>query len=409
MHILYLHQYFKTPENAGGTRSYEMAKRFVRAGHRVTMITTATEPINNKKWEVTNIDGIEVHSLALPYSNHMSFTMRIKAFFKFALASARKAASFDADIIFATSTPLTIALPAVYAKRRLNIPMVFEVRDLWPELPIAIGALKKKHEIYLANKLENFAYRNADHVVVLSPGMKDGVASTGYPDKNITVVPNSSDLDLFDKPYTEGLAFRHKYDWLKDRPLVVYTGTLGHINGVGYLVDLAEKMFDLDPTVCFLIVGYGVEHDKVKEQARSAGVFDINLFMMSKVPKLEIPALLSAANVATSLFINLKPMWANSANKFFDALASGTPIMINYGGWQAELLEQSGAGLSVPSDNPELAAKQLLSFLKNVDGLKKAGNAAKSLAVNQFSRDDLAKQLLNVLEETAQGKITVTQ
>lgn len=145
MKILYLHQYFTTPSMAGGTRSYEMARRLVAWGHEVHMITTDREGIFDpkQKWYETDEAGIHVHWTPIPYSNKMSYGQRIKAFFAFSWRAARKAAKIGGDVVFATSTPLTIAIPGVYASKRLKIPMVFEVRDLWPELPIAIGSSKK--------------------------------------------------------------------------------------------------------------------------------------------------------------------------------------------------------------------------------------------------------------------------
>ena len=121
------------------------------------MITSWREPSDKSSWFQTNEAGINVRWLPVEYTNKMSFSNRIKAFFKFAFESARKAAQIECDLVFATSAPLTIALPAVYASKKQNIPMVFEVRDLWPELPIAMGALKNPISRFLAHKLEKFA------------------------------------------------------------------------------------------------------------------------------------------------------------------------------------------------------------------------------------------------------------
>jgi UDP-N-acetylglucosamine:LPS N-acetylglucosamine transferase len=130
--IIYLHQYFTTPEMPGGTRSYEMARRLVASGHEVHMVTTWREPISSVDWFRTEEAGIQVHWLPLPYSNRMRHSQRVGTFFRFAWAAARKAASLSGDLVFATSTPLTIALPGIYASRRGKIPLVFEVRDLCP-------------------------------------------------------------------------------------------------------------------------------------------------------------------------------------------------------------------------------------------------------------------------------------
>ena len=140
----------------GGTRSYEMARRLVAVGHELNIVTSWREADGRKGWFVTDEAGIKVHWLPVPYSNRMGFNERILAFFKFALLSAHKAASFDSDIVFATSTPLTIALPAVYAARRRKVPMVFEVRDLWPDVPYAMRALNNNFVFWAAEQLEMF-------------------------------------------------------------------------------------------------------------------------------------------------------------------------------------------------------------------------------------------------------------
>jgi glycosyltransferase involved in cell wall biosynthesis len=200
MHILYLHQYFVPPDGSGGTRSYEMARRFVRAGHRVTLVTsTAFFPKHyNFDEPVTRVefDGIDVRALHVPYSNHMRYRQRVAAFITFATRSALVASRIERpDVVFATSTPLTIAVPGILAKVWHRRPMVFEVRDLWPELPIAMGALKNPIARAAAYVLERVAYTASNEVIALSPGMKDGVVRTGYPAQRVSVVSNRCDID----------------------------------------------------------------------------------------------------------------------------------------------------------------------------------------------------------------------
>lgn len=399
MRILYLHQYFNTPSMSGGTRSYEMARRLVAAGHEVHVITTdraAEDGVG--EWRSTEESGIRVHWLPVPYSNRMSFRRRLRAFFGFAMAAGRKARTLGGDVVFATSTPLTIALPAIGASRALRVPMVFEVRDLWPELPVAVGALRNPAAIAAARWLERRAYRNAVHVVTLSPEMKEGVLRTGVPPQRVSVIPNGCDLDMFRVGPAAGRDLRGRYAWLGDRPLVVYIGTLGLINGVDYLARLAGAAHALDPEVRFVVIGSGMEVESVRSAAEEEGVLGESFFMFERIPKRDVPAWLSAADVATSLFIDLEEMWANSANKFFDALAAGRPIMINHGGWQADLLQKTGAGIVVPPNDAERAAGDLLGLLGQPDRLRRAGQAAAALAEERFDRDELAHSLRKVLE-----------
>ena len=377
-----------------------MARRFVARGHEVNLITADRHAAPGSGWRVSDEAGIRVHWLPVPYSNTMSVRDRIGAFFNYARGAAQKAASLPTDLIFASSTPLTIALPAVWAARRQRVPMVFEVRDLWPELPIAIGALKGEPTIYAAKRLERFAYRNAAQVIALSPGMKEGVVNTGYPAERVHVIPNSCDLALFDVPKSAGDAYRAEHAWLGDRPFIVYVGTMGQINGVPYMADLAAKVRAEAPDVRFAVYGGGYDYNNLKARAQELGVFDETLFMPGPIPKKQVPAVLSAATFASSLFIDLREMWVNSANKFFDGLAAGRPVLINYGGWQADILRETGAGLVLDPHDMDKAKDTLLRALRDEAWLKSASRQARQLAEDRFSRDGLAAELIGVLEQT---------
>ncbi len=389
---------------SGGTRSYEMARRLVRLGHEVHLVTTwRDEGEGQGKWFVTNEAGIFVYWYRLPYSNHMGFSARIKAFFSFALAATRKAIELNGDIIFATSTPLTIAIPGVYAARKHKVPLVFEVRDLWPEMPIAMNALKNPVIRKAALQLERWAYRNSDAVVALSPGMKEGIVRTGYPTSRVAVIPNSSDNFEFRFDSEASSRFRAKRDWLGDKPLLVYTGTFGKVNGLTFMVELAKALLNIGSQVQILLVGDGAERVKVINDAKMAGVYNVNLHVESELPKKEIPELLSAATMASSLFIDLPEMRANSANKFFDALAAGKPILLNYGGWMHDLVNKFDCGLAMWSVPIQVVADNLEKKMNDRSWLLSAGQSARFLAEKIFDRDDLANQLLSVLDATKQG------
>jgi len=399
MDIQYLHQYFNTPDMPGSTRSFEMARRLVAAGHKVDIITSWREPTKKKSWFTTEEDGIKVHWLPLAYSNHMEYRNRIKAFFRFAIGAGQKAASIKSDVVFATSTPLTIALPGVYSAKRNKVPMVFEVRDLWPELPIAIGALKNPISKWLASRLELFAYNNSERIIALSPGMRDGIIKRSFPANKVKIVPNISDIKCFSAEKSIGFQFREKHGIAQNSILVVYTGTFGRINGVDYLIRLAKHLQD-DKNIHFLTLGEGQEFKDCEKLAISLDVMGKNLTMLSAVPKTYIPTVLSAADISTSLFIPLKEMEANSANKFFDGLAAGCCMAINYGGWHSELLSEYKAGIQLSTET-EKAAKQLKTFVNSNKQLETAKKNAMKLARERFSVDELAKQFENILLEAA--------
>jgi glycosyltransferase involved in cell wall biosynthesis len=400
MRIVYLHQYFATREMPEITRSFEMATRWAAAGHEVHVVTTERRGRLPKggSWVMEQIEGVHIHWLPVPYSNHMTYGERMRAFLRYAVAAGRRAHQIGGDIVFATSTPLTVAIPAVYAAKRLGVPMVFEVRDLWPDAPIALGVLRNPLSIWMARRLERFAYRNSEHVIALSPGMAEGVERAGYPGDRITVVPNACDRDLFAcaGPSPELL---ERVPELCAGPLLVYAGTAGLVNGLGYLVDLAAAMLTIDPDIRFAVIGDGRELEELRERATAKGVLERNLWFISPVPKAEMPGVLATATVASSFVIDVPALWQNSANKFFDGLAAGKPMVINYGGWQADLLQETGAGLVLPPGDPIAGAASLREFLRDSARLQVASEQAVRIARERFDRDDLSNRALRVLED----------
>jgi glycosyltransferase involved in cell wall biosynthesis len=401
MRIVYIHQYYCNPAMAGGIRSYEQARRLVARGHTVHVITTDITPGKRSLgWRSTEDDGVIVHWYSVPYSNEMSFARRIRAFAEFMVLATAKAAALKADLVFATSTPLTVAVPGVLAAKLRRAPFVFEVRDLWPEVPIEMGALRNPLARRLAGALAGFAYRNAEEVVALSPGMAAGVRAR-RPATRVEVIPNAADLDLFAVDPEAVRRFRDAHRWLGDRPLIVYTGALGMVNGVDYLIRAARRMREVDPDVQVLIVGHGREWADTERLAAEYGLLDTTVRMWPKVPKSELPVILGAATLSTSFVRPIRALWDNSANKFFDALAAGRPIAVNYGGWQADLLHETGAGLVLDPYDAESAGDLMAVRVRDDVWLKEAREAAHTLAVERFSRDLLFERFEAVLNRSA--------
>jgi glycosyltransferase involved in cell wall biosynthesis len=399
MHIVYLHQYFVTPRMPDGTRSYEMARRLVAAGHRVSMVASYRYPTDQKGWYMTNEDGIEVHWLPVPYSNKMSFMQRIGAFLRFALGAARKAATLKGDVVFATSTPLTIAIPGAWASWRMGVPLVFEVRDMWPDVPIAMGILRNPVLVKLARMLESFAYRRARHIVALAPGMRDDIVAKGVPASKITVIPNGCDNSIFGGGAEPVHSPRRKHAWLGDRPMVIYPGAVGRVNGVGYFVDVAKACQTIDPEVCFVIIGGGAEWEAVREQARQAGVLDRNFFMLPAMPKNELAHWVIDSDLLMCL-IGPKSVSKDAVQiKFFDAMAAGKPTGNNFDGFQTRIAAAHDIGI-VMDDDPAKGAQLLCSKLRDRAWLAGAAERSRRLAAGEFSRDALAAKLRRVLEET---------
>lgn len=403
MRIIYLHQYFNGPSESGSTRSYEFAKRWVKEGHDVQVITTDRAGSNDfRGWRESMLDGIKIHRVSIPYSNALGFIARVRAFIRFAMSAGSRAKEIGGDVVFATSTPLTIAIPGARVSRALRIPMVFEVRDLWPEVPIAMGIIKNPMLKTLARILEKYAYKRASQVIALSPGMRDGVLRAGGRAAEVHVIPNACDVEFFQSG--DSSRFFEKHPELVGKKIVVYAGTFGDVNGVDFLVQVAREMDLVRNDIAFVLVGSGKHYNGLVEQAKLLGLFNRNLFVLPPVPKEAMPDLLAASAISTSLVVNNQALWVNSANKFFDAMAAARPIAINHRGWLAELIEQRDLGLVLPAEEPEDAAIEIAALLSDGARLKRMQRNALSIASRHFSRDRLSEKVLDILLKSVDSK-----
>jgi glycosyltransferase involved in cell wall biosynthesis len=401
MKIVYIHQYFSQTN-----RSYRQASAMVRAGHEVHMVTSdrqrSAESVPRYRTEIT--DGIRVHWIAVPYSNHFSNKERMLAFAKFAAASTSLVRRIKADLVFATSTPLTVAIPAILGSMNPKRPMIFEVRDLWPEIPIQMGALRNPAIRKLMQALEFVTYKRADHIVALSPGMGDSVREKS-PSSEITIIPNSSDTELFSVDEQEAK------NWLKGQQAIpegkkfaLYAGAIGRANNVVSLVDVATNLDSIDggDDLVILVVGEGAEKELLREQALRRGVLGTKLVLMDRLPKSEIAFAYNRASVILSTLLPTKILETSSPNKVFDAFAAGKPVLTNYGGWIADLLHSHGAGVSLPGVGGDAIAKKLVEMTSDVALHSSMSRASKSLGQDMFQSSDLADRVNSIVELTAE-------
>jgi glycosyltransferase involved in cell wall biosynthesis len=376
MQILYLHQFFITRAGVGGTRSYEFARRFVASGHRVRMVTAGEG--------ASTVDGIDVVGVPGAYSDYMSATAstdrdRMVAFGRFAAgATAAALRGPRPDVIYATSPPLTIAAPALAAVARWRAPLVFEVRDLWPEAPIQMGALSNPRLQRQARSLERQAYRRARRVIALSPGIRDGVIGAGVPAGKVVLVPNASDLDLF-RPSPP-----------PERFLVSYFGTMGEANDLTIAIEAARLL----PDMPFVLMGDGKRRAELERSAPPNVEFP-----GPASSKEEVAALAARSGACLTLFKHVPVLATNSPNKLFDTFAAGRPAIVNMDGWMRQLVEDNDAGLFV-RDAGDLVQK--LAWLRaHPEEVSRMGRNGRDLAEREFDRDLLAGRVLDVLEEVA--------
>jgi len=407
MRILYYHQFFGIPKGAAGTRSYEFAKRLVQNGHHVTMVcgtltnsTTGLSGPFERGRRTGMVEGIEVIELDLPVANKTGFAPRAISYLKYGARSVGIALTQKYDVVFATTTPLTAGVPGIVARWLRRKPFVFEVRDLWPELPVAMGIVKNPLIIKAMSVLEWASYRSANRCVGLSPGIKEGIMRRGVAESKVSLIPNSCDLDVFDVP-------AEPFEWpeaVKPGDFVaIFTGTHGIANGLHAVLDTAAVLKKRGrDDIKFVFIGDGREKPGLIERAQAEGL--ANCVFMNPVPKLKLVHALHAADAGLMILKNVPAFYyGTSPNKFFDYLASSMPIVNNYPGWLADMIKENKCGVVVPPENPSAMAEALIELADNRDCLEAMGANARRLA-DQFDRSKLAVDFEKALVEAVNDR-----
>ena len=395
MKILYFHQHFSTPKGSSGIRSYAMAQTLIKNGHQVTMVcgsfgagqTGLAQPfVKGARRGV--VDGIEIIEFELPYSNSMSFLQRVKIFFSFAFKSIKVALTEKYDVVFATTTPLTAGIPGIAAKWLKRKPFVFEVRDLWPELPKAMGVIKNPVILSLMSMLEWVSYRSADRLIGLSPGIVQGITKRGVAPEKVALIPNGCDLNIF--------AGEHE-SW---RPaqvaesdlMAIFTGTHGLANGLDAVIAVATELKKRQrDDIKLVLVGDGMKKKDLQLQAQKLELN--NVVFHDPVNKDKLAGLMASADLGLQILANIPAFYyGTSPNKFFDYIAAGLPVLNNYPGWLAEMIEEKQCGFSVPPESPERFADALEKAADNREELKSMGVRAQELAREEFDRVKMSQQ-----------------
>ena len=405
MRILYFHQHFTTPAGSGGTRSYEFARALAARGHEVTMVCgqgpreffgfTRDE---RRGWDRGTVDGIDVIALPLAYSNRDNLLRRALVFLRFAWRSVGIALRADCELIFATSTPLTAALPGIASKLlRRRAPFVFEVRDLWPELPRALGM---KNPLLLGGMgaLEWTAYRCADSCVGLSPGIVEGIRRRAPAGRRVEMIPNGCDLGLF-RPGN-----RASLDLPGIRPgdfVAGFIGAHGIANGLDAVLDAAAELRRAGRTdIKLALIGDGNRKDALVARARAEGLD--NCLFVPPMKKTEIARVTAGFGCGLMILADVPAFYhGTSPNKFFDYLAAGLPVVNNYPGWLAELITRHRCGLAVPPGEPGRLAAALAELADHPEAASEMGRNSRALAEREFSRAVLAARFADFLESVA--------
>jgi glycosyltransferase involved in cell wall biosynthesis len=400
-HILYFHQYFSTGSGATGTRSYEFAKRLIADGYQVTMVCCSTQ-LNNISSVGKNlpkgpntyfVEGIKVIEFPLNYSNLDGLLTRTIKFLNFAIQSTQLVFTQKYDLLFATSTPLTVAIPGIVAKFFLRKKFVFEVRDLWPELPKAMGVVKSRFILSLLSLLEWLAYHCADSIIALSPGIESGILKR-CKKAHVHMIPNGCDLEVF---YPINKSDVSISQIKQDDFVAIFTGAHGLANGLDSVLDTAKLLKDRSVNhIKFLFIGDGKEKKRLVKRALEENID--NCIFLDPISKNKLNLYLAKASVGLMVLKNIPAFYyGTSPNKFFDYISAGLPVLNNYPGWLCEMINQFQAGKTIPPDNTLAFANALIELSQNPELLKNYGINARNLAETGFNRDVLSKKFVNVI------------
>ncbi len=414
MNIIYLHQYFSTPDGSAMIRSYAMARKLIERGHNVTMFCgsydaghTGLEGAFYRGKREGMVDGIHVIEFNLPYSNSDSFFKRIKSFIHFTVRSVHLSLTYQYDLLFATTTPLTVGIPGIFARWLKHKPFVFEVRDLWPDLIQGLGMVKSqemgviKHTVIM--KLITFlawaSYHSAHRLIGLSPGIVNGIVRLGVRPQDITMIPNGCDLQIFaDKSQPWRPIGIRRSDFI-----AVFAGTHGIANGLDAVLDVAAilKKRGRDD-IKIVLIGRGKQKPALEARAFEEGLE--NIIFHPPVSKQILAGLMADADIGLQILVNIPEFYyGTSPNKFFDYIAAGLPVLNNYPGWLADMVKKYNCGFVVPPNNEEAFADTLEEAASSREILKEMSKNARRLAETEFSREKLSDHFVNWLERAVKA------
>ena len=379
-----------------------MARALIAEGHEVTVVCgvvdTASTGVetSNKRATRGEVDGIQVIQLNFPYSNKHSLAKRAWNFLRYSLAATRLSLTSSYDVLFATSTPLTAAIPGIVVRRlRRSKAIVFEVRDVWPDLPIALGGLNSRLLVAALRRLERGAYNSADRTIGLAPGicaLIDERTTRDSPPAEL--IPNGCDLELFTPGGIDSsTTFR-----------AVFTGTHGVANGLDACLDCAEVLRSRGRADIELhFIGSGNQKERLIASAHERKLDNCKFF--DPLPKKELGVALQQYDAGLMILSDIPEFYyGTSPNKFFDYIASGMPVVNNYPGWLADLIAEYSCGLAVDPGDPTELANAIEELADNPDSSAKMAANARQLAEERFARSDLSAQFVATLQDVNSGK-----
>ena len=401
MKLLYIHQYFVTNEGTSGTRSYDVSRYLVQMGHSVTMICGLHDQSSlarMPRWRLFRthwIDGIKVVVCNANYSNKMKVPARLWAFVKFAVLSTLACLrERGADLIFATSTPLTVGIPARIGSALKRIPYVFEVRDLWPEDLLDAGRIKPGLQYKLWECLESFSYGGARKILLVSKGFHDRLLERGLAPQRLETVVLGADGGLFAD--VEPNRVYMEQHGLAGKTVAVYTGAHGDANGLSQLIDAADRLRHRSD-IAVVLIGEGKMKEGLKAAAAARGL--TNFHLLDPVPKYELPSILAACHIGLMILKQIpRPRWV-TPNKIFDYMFAGLPSIVNFAGTTADMVVADGTGVAARPGCAEDLAARIEHWADHPDERAAVGRHAREVAWAKYDRKSIANRLSEVFQE----------
>lgn len=404
MNILVVHQYFLGKNDAGGSRWNQFARYWAQAGHKITVLagtvhyaTGRKQPEYKGKFIIREREGnnVEVLRCYVSESYNKNFIGRFWAYLSFVVSSvwAGLFCIGKCDIIICTSPPLTVGFTGWILSRLKRIPMVFEVRDLWPESAIETGVLVNRWLIKISYWLESKSYKSASWINVLTPAFEEVlVGRKSVKPNRISMIPNGADLDIV-KPGDKDNWVREKHN-LRDKFVVTYVGAHGRANCLIQLLE-AAKLLKEHPEIIIMLVGDGMEKPMLKEKARQWKLD--NVVFVDSVPKDVIVDYITASDVCTAVLKKVDTFKTVYPNKVFDYMSAAKPTVVAIDGVARKLIEDADAGFYVEPENPKEFVEAVLKLKDNTGLCRKYGENGLLFVKENFARDALACKYLDIL------------
>lgn len=341
---------------------YEMCKVWIGQGAEVTVITSPYDKsdIQSKKFiSRVNVEGVNLIVINAGDSNKFRLVKRAFRALLFALVSSYYSIAIKADVLIASSGPITIGIPGIMGKVFSRKKLVFEVRDLWPGGAVEMGLIKRSFIKKLFFWFEGLCYRNSSLVIPCSIGMQNDIRSR-YNNVRCEVIPNACDNDLFQSPNTSDYSFPN---WMKPESIVLlYTGSLGLMDACDEIIH-GFQMLQARNNVHLVFIGDGTERSSLEELTRKYNL-ESHIHFLGLIPKTEVVQWYKIARVSFVVFKDYKVLGTSSPNKMFDSLAAGVPIIQNTLGWIKELVENEKIGLNVLPNNSKSMSDAIEYFVR---------------------------------------------